>query len=160
MKTKTIVIIIFCALALFAARKYIIDFISPYLNLGDYSQEQQSAIDDYNEGSGNIFDLLKDKLFSMEDLIDLGILDGENPLENLGELIDNDNRFSMSDIDISSLNLESLSEEQTDILMDVISGKMTMTQLVTSGKFTLKDLQEIGLIDVIIDSINNKNSTD
>ena len=158
MKTKTIVIIILCALALFASRKYIIDFFSPFFNGGEFTQEQQSAIDDYKEGTGNIFDLLKDKLFSLEDLTDLGILSGENTLEKIGELIDNDNRFSMSDIDIGSLHLEHLSEEQTDMLLKVISGDMTMTQLVTSGKFTLKDLQETGLIDVIINSISNKDN--
>ena len=70
----------------------------------------RSYYDDYNEGSGNIFDLLKDKLFSMEDLIDLGILDGENPLENLGELIDNDNRFSMSVITSYSIHYTKLYE--------------------------------------------------
>jgi len=160
LKTKTIIIILLCALALFAARNYIIDFVSPLLSGDDYTQEQQSAIDEYNEGSGSIFDLMKDKLFSLEDLINLGIFDNEDSLEDLGESIDNDNRFSMSDIDISSLHLENLSETQVDMLLDVISGDMTMTQLVTSGEFTFKDLQEVGLLDVIIDSLSKKESDD
>ena len=66
----------------------------------------------------------------------------------------------MSDIDISSLHLENLSETQVEMVLDVISGDMTMTQLVTSGEFTFKDLQEVGLLDVIIDSLSKKESDD
>ena len=66
-------------------------------------------------------------------------------LESLGELIDTDNRFSMSDIDISSLNLEHLSSEQISMLGQVISGDMTMTQLIASGEFTFSDIQKTGL---------------
>lgn len=154
MKTSTIVIIIICALVLFTAREPIKNFVQSFINDEEaYNDEQQSAIDEFKEGAGNIFGMMKKGLFSLDELIHLGILDGENPLKSLGEKIDNDNKFSMSDIDINSLNLENLSAEQTSILMQVISGNMTMTELVTSGEFTMKNLQDMGLFDVIMDNI-------
>ena len=130
MKTKTIVIIVFCALALFASRNYIKDTVIPFFFDGEND-------------------------FSLDELIDLNILDGDNTLESLGQFADNDNGFSMSDIDISSLNLEALSDEQLGMLMRVISKDMTMTELIQSGKFTLQDLKDVGLFDVMVDSLNN-----
>ena len=127
--------------------------------LDDYSNEQESALTDFKDGASNVFNLMKDGLFSLKELTELGILDDENPLESLGELIDNNKSFSMSDIDISSLNIENLTEEQITMLMKVISGEMTMTELITSGTFTLKDFQDMGLFDVIIDNINRPDNT-
>lgn len=130
MKTKTIVLIIFIALALFASRNFIKEEVIPFF------------FDSENE-------------FSLNELIDLDILDGDNTMESLGQFADNDNRFSMSDIDISSLNLKSLSDEQIGMLMRVISKDMTMTELIQSGEFTLQDLKDVGLFDVMVDSLRN-----
>lgn len=132
MKTKTLVIIIFTGLALFASRNFIKDEVIPFF------------VNSENE-------------FSLDELIDLGVLDGENTLESLGQFADNDNRFSMSDIDISSLNLDSLSDEQLSMLMRVIAKDMTMTELIQSGEFTLQDLKDVGLFDVMTDSLSNTN---
>ena len=165
MKTKTIVIIIFCGLALFASRNYIKDLSLTFLDddkvvSDDYTQDQQSAIDDFKNGASNVFSLLKDNLFSLDELSDLKILDNKNPLQSLGELIDNDKSFSMSDINIDSLNLNDVSDEQLSTLMKVISGDMTMSQLVISGEFTMEDLQNMGLFDVIMDNIGKDSDED
>lgn len=132
MKTKTLVIIIFCALVLFASRNFIKEEIFPFF---------------FGEDSD----------FSLNELIDLGVLDKENTLESFANFADNDNRFSMSDIDISSLDLSTLSDEQLGMLMRVIAKDMTMTELIKSGEFTLQDLKDVGLFDIMIDSLNNKN---
>lgn len=131
MKTKTLVIIIFCVLVLFASRNFIKDEVIPFF---------------FGEDSD----------FSLNELINLGILDNENTLESLGHFADNDNDFSMSDIDINSLNLSALSDEQLGMLMRVISKDMTMTELIKSGEFTLQDLKDVGLFDVIMDNLSNK----
>lgn len=131
MKTKTLVIIIFCVLVLLASRNFIKDEVIPFF---------------FGE----------DNDFSLNELIDLGILDNENTLESLGHFADNDNDFSMSDIDINSLNLSALSDEQLGMLMRVISKDMTMTELIKSGEFTLQDLKDVGLFDVIMDNLSNK----
>jgi len=156
MKTKTIVIIILCALVIFAARNYIKDFVTDIIDNGgiDYTEQQQSAIDSFKEGAGNVFNLMKEGLFTLDELVDLGILEKDHPLESLGELIDKDNRFSMSDVDITKLNLEHLSSEQISLLGQVISGDMTMTQLIATGKFSFSDFQKMGLFEMIISSIN------
>jgi len=164
LKTKTIVIILFCALVIFSARNYIKDSVLPFLGINleenseNYTNEQQSAIDDFKNGVTSVFNLMKDGLFSLTELIDLGILDKETPMESLGKLIDNDESFSVSDIDIDSLSLENLNNEQYTLILKVFSGQMTMTELITSGKFTLTDLQNIGLFDAIMDNINNSES--
>ena len=132
MKTKTLVIIIFCVLVLFASRNFIKDEVIPFF---------------FGEDSD----------FSLNELINLGILDNENTLESLGHFADNDNDFSMSDIDINSLNLSALSDEQLGMLMRVISKDMTMTELIKSGEFTLQDLKDVGLFDVIMDNLSNTN---
>lgn len=131
MKTKTLVIIIFLALALFASRNFIKDEVIPFF-----------------------FD--EDNNFSLNELIDLGILDNENTMESLAQFADNDeNNFSMSDIDIDSLNLEALSDEQLGMLMRVIAKDMTMAELISSGEFTLQDLKDVGLFDVMMDNLSN-----
>jgi len=132
LKTKTIVIIIFCALVLFASRNFIKDEIIPFFFDGDNN-------------------------FSLNELVDLGILDNENTLESLAQFADNDKSFSMSDIDIDSLNLGKLSDEQLSMLMRVIARDMTMTELIKSGEFTLQDLKDVGLFDVMMDNLGNKN---
>jgi len=159
MKTKTLVVIILIGLVLFSARNYIKDTVLPYLNgteesTSEYTEEQQSAIDEFKDGVINVFALMKDNIFSQDELSDMNILDGKKPLESLGELIDNDKSFSVSDIDIDSLNLENLNNEQITMLMKVFSGQMSMTELLTSGTFTFKDLQDMGLFNVIMDNIN------
>lgn len=155
MKTRTIVIIILIALFLFSARNYIKELAEPLFNgeESQFTEEQQSAIDSFKDGASNIFNLFKGGLFSLSELADLGILDKDNPLQSLGELIDNDERVSITDIDISSLNLEHLSDEQKLELLDVFTGEKTMTELISGGSFTLKDFQDMGLFDAILDNM-------
>ncbi|MEX1377186.1 MAG: hypothetical protein AB1Z23_06895 [Eubacteriales bacterium] len=160
MKTKTIVIIILIGLALFASRNYIKDFVGPIFDGNDettsFTEEQQSALDDFKNGVSNVFSLFKDNLFSLDELGDADVVDDEKPLKSIGEMIDNDDSFSITDISISSLNLENLNNEQIAMLAKALTGEITMTELLTSGKFTFKDLQDMGLFEVIMDNLKKK----
>ena len=157
MKTKTIVIILLLGLAIFAARNYIKDFLAPLFDGKDettvFTDEQQDALDDFKSGVSNVFTLFKDNLFSLDELSDADVVDDEQPLESIGKMIDNDDSFKITDISINSLNLENLSNDQIALLAKALTGEITMTELLTSGEFTFKDLQDMGLFDVIMENI-------
>ena len=42
--------------------------------------------------------------------------------------------------------------------MQVFTGDISMTELIATGEFTLKDFQDMGLFSVIIDNIGNSDN--
>lgn len=104
------------------------------------TDDQIKALKDVASGDSNIMELLRSGLFTLDEIKEMGFATGGKPSQ-AGEA----RGMDFSNVVIQDLNLDGLSQEQVDIIEDIISGELTLAEATQGGVLSLEDLEGIGL---------------
>jgi hypothetical protein len=108
------------------------------------SDEQIEALTDVASGDSDLKALVRSNLFTQQELTKIGLTPvGNMSMPAQGGRMNNDD---FSDVDIDSLNLEGLTEEQVSAVEDIIAGDLSPQGAVDDGVLTMQELQQTGLL--------------
>lgn len=106
------------------------------------TNDQIKALEDVASGDSNIMELLRSGLFTPEEITNLGF-NTVGKASQAGEM----RGMDFSDIALEDLDLDGLSQEQIDVIEQIISGEITPQEATQDGVLSMEDLVGAGLVD-------------
>lgn len=103
--------------------------------------DQIEALKDMASGDSNMMEIMRSGVFTADDIAEMGF--GTRVGMNSSQAGMN---RDYSNVNIEDLNLDGLSQEQIDVIENIIREELTMQEAIKDGVLSMEDLMETGLV--------------
>lgn len=105
------------------------------------TDDQIKALEDVASGDSNIVELLRSGSFTPEEISEMGFAATGKPSQ-----ADGMRSMDFSDVEIEDLDLDGLSQDQIDVIEDILSGELTIQEATQDGVLSMEDIMGTGLV--------------